>query len=56
MTKPKTLVQLVDVLTFVEMIVEPQHITVKAGKEHFAVQMCIRDSPIGEYRSAPFSS
>ena len=31
------LVQLVDVLTFVEMIVEPQHITVKAGKEHFAV-------------------
>ena len=25
------LVQLVDVLTFVEMIVEPQHITVKAG-------------------------
>ena len=31
------LVQLVDVLTFVEIIVEPQHITVKAGKEHFAV-------------------
>ena len=31
------LVQLVDVLTFVEMIVEPQHIAVKAGKEHFAV-------------------
>ena len=31
------LVQLVDVLTFVEMIVEPQHITVKAGKEHLAV-------------------